>query len=377
MFLARDLAAGEVFAFLGPMNLNLLLSVLLMLGMSSAQIVSNRAVGAGSDNRPQSGGARRLLTWNEGVEVIKVAWKNLSKFDSEIDCSHLVNQIYELAGLHYDYATSNQLYDGVDPFERVSSPQPADLIVWPGHVGVVVNPQEHSFYSSLNSGLKIDSYDSPTWQARGQARFFRLVVRNRDVPLSTGTDVLSARARDDESDNTADTVANTPARERAPAILDSRPRPKLVSRTSSDEIFLKWARPKKAQAQTALLQAWNSPSEDRQDKWQEASQVVIVQTLKVERISLNRSSGTLLARIKSAARLTPDEIQIQPSTAAVTFRLVRGQNGWRVESPTGRMYLAGDAAVVAISEHLATIARESASREEQAEAAALLHSLLR
>lgn len=351
------------------MKPNLLLSVLLILGSSSAQVVSNRATSAGSDTRPQSEGARRLLTWNEGVQVIKVAWKNLSKFDSEIDCSHLVNQIYELAGLHYDYAPSNQLYDGVDAFERVSSPQPADLIVWPGHVGVVVNPQEHSFYSSLNSGLKIDSYDSPTWQARGQARFFRLVVRNGDLPLSTTSEVLSARAADHEQDNAP--------KDRAPTILDSRPKPKLVSRTTSDEIFLKWARPKRAQAQTALLQTWNSPAEDRQDKWQEASEVVIVETVKVERISFHGSSGTLLARIKTAARLTPEEMHIQPSTTAVNFRLVRGQNGWKVQDPRGRMYLAGDAAVVAVSEHLATIARESASREEQAEIAALLHSLLR
>jgi len=351
------------------MKPNLLLSVLLILGTSSAQVVSNRAVGDGSDTRSQSEAARRLLTWSEGVQVINVAWKNLSKFDSEIDCSHLVNQIYEQAGLHYDYATSNQLYDGVDAFERVRSPQPADLIVWPGHVGVIVNPQEHSFYSSLNSGLKIDSYDAPVWRARGPARFFRLVVQNADPMRSTTTEVLTARAENDGTNS-------APNDHQAPATLVST-KPKLVSKTTSDEIFLKWDRPKKTQVQTALLQAWNSPSEDRQDKWQEASQVVIVETLKVERISLSRSTGTLLARIKSAARLTPDEIQIQPSTAAVTFRLVRGQNGWKVENPIGRMYLAGDAAVVAISEHLATIARESASREEQAETAALLHSLLR
>ena len=369
MSLARDLAAREVFAFLGPMKPNLLLSVLLILGTSSAQVVSNRAAGAGTDSRPQSSGARRLLTWSEGVQVIEVAWKNLSKFDSEIDCSHLVNQIYDLAGVHYDYATSNQLYDGVDAFERVRTPQPADLIVWPGHVGLVVNPQEHSFYSSLNSGLKIDSYDAPVWQARGPARFYRLVVQNADPTRSTASEVLNARAEDDGTSRARND-------QRAPETLVS-PKPRLVSRITSDEIFLKWDRPKKAQAQTALLRAWGSPSEDRQDKWQETSQVIIVETVKVERISLSRSTGTLLARIKSAARLTPDEIQIHPSTAAVSFRLVRGQNGWKIENPSGRMYLAGDAAVVAISEHLATIARESASREEQAETAALLHSLLR
>src|SRR5262249_27609272 len=300
------------------MKPNLLLTVLLILGTSSAQVISNRGVGAGSDTGSASDGARRLLTWSEGVQVIEVAWKNLSKFDSEIDCSHLVNQLYELAGLHYDYATSNQLYDGVGAFERVRSPQPGDLIVWPGHVGVIVNPQEHSFYSSLNSGLKIDSYDSPTWLARGPARFFRLVVQSREPIRNTTSEVLSA----------ADDGANSAPNDHHASTTLVSPKPKLASSTTSDDIFLKWDRPKKSQAQTALLQAWNSPAEDRQDKWQGASQVVIVETLKVERISLSRSTGTLLARIKSAARLTTDEVQIRPSTTAVRFRLVRAPDGW-------------------------------------------------
>jgi hypothetical protein len=61
----------------------------------------------------------------------------------------------------------------------------------------------------------------------------------------------------------------------------------------------------------------------------------------------------------------------------VSFRLAKGKNGWTLENPAGHLYLSGNAAVVAISERLAGIARDNASRSEQAQAAALLHSMLR
>ena len=366
---ARFINVGGVSLLQGPMNRSLLLILLLTAGTSSAQVTRNWAITTrGLPSESDAG--QRLLTWSEGVQVIEVAWKNLSKFDSAIDCSHLVNQIYELAGVPYQYATSNELYQGVDRFERVQTPQPADLIVWPGHVGLIVNPQEHSFYSSLNSGLKIDSYDSATWRARGPARFFRLVMQNGERVRSTPReDVLTERTDDDEFDNSA-------TDRRAPVTARAAPKPKFVS-TSSDEIFLKLDRPKKAMVQTDLLQAWSHTSDERQDRWQQASEAVIVETLKVERISLKGTNGTLEAKIKSVARLTPEEMQIRPTTNSVTFRLLRTQTGWKIEDRSGRMYLTGDAAVVAISEHLAGLAREKASRAEQAETAALLHSLLR
>src|SRR5882672_8682506 len=60
--------------------------------------------------------------------------------ETELDCSHFVQYLYEQAGLYYGYAPSTILYDGMDGFRRVSRPKPGDLIVWRGHVGIVVNP---------------------------------------------------------------------------------------------------------------------------------------------------------------------------------------------------------------------------------------------
>lgn len=95
--------------------------------------------------------------------------------ETELDCSHFVQYLYEQAGLYYGYAPSRTLYDGMEGFKRVSHPRPGDLIVWRGHVGIVVDPDETTFLSALRSGVKVSSYQSHYWQRRGKPRFLRYV----------------------------------------------------------------------------------------------------------------------------------------------------------------------------------------------------------
>ena len=94
----------------------------------------------------------RLLSFEEGRAIAEgIAWTD----DEEglaPDCSHLVHTLYEHAGYPYSYVTSMDLYRGTGSFLRVRTAQPGDLIVWRGHVGIVLNPGEHSFFSSVTSG---------------------------------------------------------------------------------------------------------------------------------------------------------------------------------------------------------------------------------
>jgi hypothetical protein len=55
--------------------------------------------------------------------------------------------------------------------------------VWRGHVGIVVNPQEHSFFSTTSSRTHIQGYRSAYWRTRGYPRFFRFLTKN---PLKNG-----------------------------------------------------------------------------------------------------------------------------------------------------------------------------------------------
>jgi len=95
--------------------------------------------------------------------------------DTDLDCSHFVQYLYEQAGLYYGYAPSRMLYDGMEGFRRVTHPEAGDLIVWRGHMGIVVDPEEATFLSALRSGVKTASYESHYWKRRGRPRFFRYV----------------------------------------------------------------------------------------------------------------------------------------------------------------------------------------------------------
>jgi hypothetical protein len=118
----------------------------------------------------------QLLTSAEGRSILDAAWQQDLPARGTQDCSHLVHQIYSNAGFEYPYASSNEIYAGSENFARVKYPHAGDLIAWPGHVGIVVDPARHSFFSLVRSGLGEQDYSAPYWRSRGVARFYRLRV---------------------------------------------------------------------------------------------------------------------------------------------------------------------------------------------------------
>jgi len=123
--------------------------------------------------RESEANAPRLVNSDQGLAIIGAALESRKPTDSNADCSNLVHAIYERAGFTYSYSNSSELYRGIKEFRRVLHPQPGDLVVWRGHVGIVISPVQHSFFSAMRSGRGVEFYDSPYWQARGQPRFFR------------------------------------------------------------------------------------------------------------------------------------------------------------------------------------------------------------
>ena len=142
-----------------------------------------------------------LLTAREGKIIVNAAFEPDRWADRQPDCSHLAHDVYTRAGYPYPYARSIDLYVGIRSFVRVTKPQPGDLIVWRGHVGMVVDPAQHSFYSSVRSGLRTNLYNAPEWKARGTARFYRYAA------TKSANRVLPRKQPEKTQGNAAPTVA--------------------------------------------------------------------------------------------------------------------------------------------------------------------------
>ena len=142
-------------------------------GMSRGQGTVSNPTSRSAVEAPSARG--RTLSKDDRSSLITVALHSKTPRRAERDCSHLVHSIYERAGFPYAYADSEDLYSGARSFRRVAHPQPADLVVWHGHVGIVVQPSGHKFFSFLSKGPGIDDYRSHYWKARGQPRFYRYV----------------------------------------------------------------------------------------------------------------------------------------------------------------------------------------------------------
>ena len=157
---------------------------------SSAQQQAQKSERSGAINRKienKIGGTQDrtippTLTPDDGLTVIAAALDLRFQVPSNRDCSHLVHAIYDRAGFPYPYASSSDLYGGSHDFRRVRSPQVGDLVAWRGHLGIVVNPAQHTFFSALRSGLGIDSYNAQYWKERGQVRFYRYIKGSRRHP---------------------------------------------------------------------------------------------------------------------------------------------------------------------------------------------------
>jgi hypothetical protein len=114
-----------------------------------------------------------LLSPDQGEALAEFALQSEKRIRSKPDCSHLVHLLYARAGLIYPYEDSRVLYGGISDFQRVKTPQAGDLVVWLGHVGIVLSREEKSFISSVRSGILTESWMAPHWVRRGHPRFYR------------------------------------------------------------------------------------------------------------------------------------------------------------------------------------------------------------
>jgi hypothetical protein len=309
---------------------------------------------------------------DQGLAVLGAALESRHELRGA-DCSHAVHGIYQHAGLPYSYVTSHELYAGTAPFRRVARPLPGDLVVWPGHVGIVVNARNHSFYSSFSSGLGVEDYDSDYWRARGQRRFFRYVKSGpvvRDSPVaviepvnSTGKippPVIEDRSSQVEADPpSVGPVSDLPlAGTRIPVVRSTRP--------TADDV------------QKAVLQSFQQTEDMLRGRnvLKAARAVIIFDEFQVHKVHVKKDEpGWIEVRISEPSSLVAGRVEGKKRSEKLRWTLTRaGDASWQVQLPLDTIYLARPAARRILAHQLATLTERS-DRDSLAEQAQLAHAL--
>jgi NlpC/P60 family len=167
--------------YLGSLDIGMNLAAKFGLGialvwtaMSGFAIAGSARHSEAPEHASSPAGARSWLSVKQGEALVDFAVESAADLRDKPDCSHFVHLVYSDAGLNYGYQNSRVLYrGGAREFQRVKKPQPGDLIVWTGHVGIVVSRKEKTFFSSVRSGILMESWTAGHWIARGRPHFFR------------------------------------------------------------------------------------------------------------------------------------------------------------------------------------------------------------
>ncbi|HKN76820.1 MAG TPA: hypothetical protein VJW94_16715 [Candidatus Acidoferrum sp.] len=157
--------------------------------MGSVNAMAQTALPA-KENIPNA----RLMSVAEGRAIVRAALQGDEREQGARDCSHAVHAVYATAGFAYPYASSFDIYSGDENFARVKYPRAGDVIAWPGHVGIVVNPAQHSFFSLVRTGLGEQDYETAYWRLRGRPRFYRLRIGSGAV-LSAAKSSISPKIK--------------------------------------------------------------------------------------------------------------------------------------------------------------------------------------
>jgi hypothetical protein len=319
--------------------------------------------------------APRPITLRGGETIVNAAWERERQTGRRPDCSHLVHEVYTHAGYPYPYADSFELYAGMHSFVRVPKPQPGDLVVWRGHVGIVVDPGKRSFFSSVTSGLRTELYDAPQWRARGPARFYRyaaatrgnLTLANERQPRITKepVQVVTALPVEDSRANSSGTAE--PITKSANSTTTVAPDVGLPSSGSKLEIpssILVAAsrdRPTEAEIAEAVSELNNGTGNilREEDLSRLDRKVIVYDNLSIDRIEFKGNRGSAQARIKSRATLLGKSIERKPRYEKFRWELRRVNGGWEVLVPKDRVYVPRDVAVRMLAARLASLAQDS------------------
>ena len=339
----------------------------------------------------------RTLTVQEGKAIVNAALKRDQQTSRKPDCSHLVHEVYAIAGYPYPYASSFDLYAGTGNFVRVAKPQPGDLIVWRGHAGIVINPEDHSFYSSVRSGLRTEFYDAPNWRARGPARFYRyaiaksasLVLAEERPAKSTkeqtpaDTEPVTGDSRESLPDSTHPMTHAYDSADSTVIVPDSHAVRAALQIPGSILVTATGDKPSQLEIASAISELNNAAGDilREQDFSQFGRRVTIYDNLKLDGAKFRGKHGSVQVRIESRVSFIAQRMEQMQRVESPRWSLVRTSDGWEVIADKENLYIPRDVAIRMLAARLATLTQDSdasnqGSLREQAQIVRVLSVLL-
>ena len=317
---------------------------------------------------------RRLVGVAEGITVLNAAREHRRQTRSKPDCSHLVQEVYATAGLEYPFASSRELYQGVGSFQRVGKPQPGDLIVWRGHVGLVVEPEKRTFYSSVRAGMKTGSYDSSYWRRRGRPRFYRYRFdghKNSPVmAVSLAAHPVTPLAITDPAEDEPLTATRT----ELVGLASENPHTVAPARSLlEDTILISEGREPTRQAIAQELIAYADGAAVQAAELPDS--FIVFEWLRVDELKLEEKEARARLELHTAASVAGESVNLRDKRIKMPLDLQRTSQGWLLRKPHP-VYLSKRAGISALAERLAELARNDSDPRQQARLAKVLDDLL-
>lgn len=308
-----------------------------------------------------------LLDLDDGLAILGAALASRHKAEPRSDCSHLVHAIYDKAGYPYQYQPSRDLFAGHAPdFRRVTQPQPGDLIVWPGHAGVVVNPAQRTFYSSLRSGFGVQPYDSAYWKGRGRPRFFRYVKGTPQPPVQTAasrTATLQPTGFHPGGEgNRTSSVVEVKAHDLSNPDLDPAPAPVPVTITIHSPL------PTRDQVRAALEPQFRGAGQALQSRNILAVYPALVafDRLDIQKVQIAGDQGWAQVTIHGAVLVAGADKRPRKKLEVERWSLHRvNDDGWELVLPTDTTYIPRETAVHLLAQQLAALTDDASDSTAQ------------
>jgi hypothetical protein len=352
----------------------------------------------------QSGGNFRLLTAAEGRAVVTAALQQDQVPSGAQDCSHVVYQFYVEAGFEYPYASSFEIYEGNENFARVKRPRSGDLIAWPGHVGIVLNTVQHSFYSLVSTGLDTQDYEGPYWQSRGKPRFYRYKVQTPEILTAAKApvarrDIRASGQYNGASANEEQSPSEGPASNRPPKTVSDRraavhgplaPVAASVPTTMAENpqsiiVASGKKQPTRDEVAEGIAELSNAAGNilRTDDPMKLQLPMVIFERFTVEKVEVKRDHGWAHLEVASRVFLAGGGTESKPRNERVRWELRRTKSGWEAIAPTDRTYVPQDVAVRNLAAQLARLtesdgasAHQDKVLRQESQLASLLSALL-